>query len=182
MAHIKASGAKALIAWTTGTPVATLLRGVVDAGIDIPVETTNGNLTYPQMKAYAGIMPKDLYFPTAPALAANELPNGPVKRSVLEFINAFKQSGTRPDAGYVAAWDPALLIIDAYKKLGVNASASQMRDYLANLRGWSGINGAYDFRAIPQRGLDSSSVMIVRWDAAKDSWVGMSKPGGVPLK
>jgi branched-chain amino acid transport system substrate-binding protein len=182
MAHIKASGAKALIAWTTGTPVATLLRGVVDAGIDIPVETTNGNLTYAQMKAYAGIMPKDLYFPTAPALAANELPNGPVKRSVLEFINAFKQSGTRPDAGYVAAWDPALLIIDAYKKLGVNASATQMRDYLANLRGWSGINGAYDFRAIPQRGLDSTSVMIVRWDTAKDSWVGMSKPGGAPLK
>jgi branched-chain amino acid transport system substrate-binding protein len=182
MAHIKASGAQALIAWSTGTPIATILRSLVDAGIDMPVETTNGNLTYAQMKAYAGFMPKELYFPAASAFAPDQLPNGPVKRAVTEFVNAFKPTGTRPDSGGVAIWDAALLVVDAYQKLGVGATAAQIKDYLAGLRGWSGINGQYDFRAIPQRGVGASSVLLIRWDPAKDTWIGVSKPGGEPLK
>lgn len=181
MAHIKGSGAPALIAWSSGTPIATILRGIADTGLDVPVETTNANLTYAQMKAYASFMPKDLLFAAPPAVAPDQLPNGPVKRKVMEFIDAFKSTGTRPDIGQALAWDPTFLVIDAYKKLGLNATAAQIRDYLANLRGWVGINGAYDFRAVPQRGVGVKNVVIVRWDPAKETWVGVSKLGGAPL-
>ncbi len=181
MSHVKTSGAQALIAWSTGTPIATILRGIVDAGIDMPVETTNGNLTYAQMKAYASFMPKEFYFAAPPAIAPDQLSNGPVKRKVTDYINAFKSSGTRPDIGQSLAWDPAFLILDAYKKLGLGASAAQIKDYLDNLRGWVGINGQYDFRTVPQRGVGVSNVIMVRWDAAKDTWVGVSKLGGKPL-
>ena len=181
MTHIKGSDAQALIAWSTGTPIATILRGINDTGIDMPVETTNGNLTYPQMKAYAAFMPKELYFPAAAAFAPDQLSDRAVKRKVLDFVDAFKATGTRPDAGYVVAWDPGLLVVDAYKKLGLNATAAQIKDYLAGLRGWVGINGRYDFRAIPQRGVGAGAVIMVRWDPAKESWVGTSKPGGEPL-
>ena len=181
MSHIKASGAQALIAWSTGTPIATILRGVNDAGIDIPIETTPGNLSYAQMKAYASFMPKELYFPAPPALAADDLPNGLMKRKVMDYVGAIKATGTRPDVGYVAAWDPALLIIDAYKRLGAGASADQIRAYIAAVRGWVGINGAYDFHATPQRGLGVNNVIMVRWDVAKDTWTAASKLGGQPL-
>ena len=182
VAHIKASGAQALIAWSTGTPVATILRGLVDAGVDLPVVTTAGNLTYAQMKAYASFLPKEIYFPTVVAFAPEQLPNGPVKRKINEYLNAFKSVGMRPDVGYETPWDPTLLVIDAYKKLGLSATAEQIREYLSTLRGWVGINGQYDFQTVPQRGIGVNNVMLVRWDPTKDTWVGVSSPGGEPRK
>jgi hypothetical protein len=100
----------------------------------------------------------------------------------MEYIAAFKPIGMRPDTGNLAAWDPALLVVEAYKKVGLNATASQLKAYIAGQRRWVGIDGQYDFRAIPQRGVGASSVIMVRWDAAKDSWVGVSKFGGEPLQ
>ena len=41
-----------------------------------------------------------------------------------------------------------------------------------------GIYGKYDFKAIPQRGLDARSVVMARWTPQKNSWVAESEPGG----
>jgi branched-chain amino acid transport system substrate-binding protein len=46
MAKIKTLGAQAMIAWTTGAPIATIFRGIQEVGLDIPVGTTDGNMTY----------------------------------------------------------------------------------------------------------------------------------------
>ena len=149
MTHIKASGAQAMIAWSTGTPIATILRGMLDAGVDLPVEISNGNLTYAQMHAYASFMPKELLFAGMPAFAPDQLSNRAVKRKAMEFLNAFKAStGIRPDTGYMSGWDAGNIVVDAYKKLGLNATATQIRDYIASLRGWVGITGQYDFKAV----------------------------------
>ena len=51
--HIKAANPQVLIAWSTGTPIATVFKGIVQAGLDIPIATTNGNMTYAQMTQYA---------------------------------------------------------------------------------------------------------------------------------
>jgi len=134
------------------------------------------------MKAYAAFLPKQLYFSAPPAMAPDALPNGRVKRALGAYVDAFKPTGVRPDVGHSLAWDPAWLVIDAYKKLGLNATATQIRDYVVGLRGWAGINGQYDFRSIPQRGVRADNVIIARWDTTKDTWVAMSKLGGEPLR
>ena len=43
------------------------------------------------------------------------------------------------------SWDPGMLVISAYRKLGVEAKPEQIRAYLAGVKGWAGINGVYDF-------------------------------------
>ena len=182
MSHIKNSGAQAMIAWSTGTPIATILRGAQDAGIDVPIMISNGNLTFAQMHAYASFMPKELLFTAMAPIAPDALPNGPVKRKVMEYIAAFTATGTRPDTGFLAAWDPAVLVVEAFRKLGTGATAKQIRDFINGQRGWVGIDGTYDFRALPQRGLGPANVIMVKWDPAKDNWVGVSKFGGEPLK
>ena len=35
--HIKAANPQALIAWSTGTPIATVFKGIIQAGLDIPI-------------------------------------------------------------------------------------------------------------------------------------------------
>jgi branched-chain amino acid transport system substrate-binding protein len=179
--RIKAATPQVLVAWGTGTPAGTLFRGVTDAGIELPVYTSAANLTYAQMKAYAAYLPKTLLFPGYPFVAPDQLPKGATKTAVTAFLGAFKPAGVRPDTGQAIAWDAASIVIDALKKLGPNATPAQLRDYVGSLRGWVGIYGPYDFRAIPQRGLGVGGIVVAKWDPAKDTWVGVSKPGGIPL-
>jgi len=182
MAQIKASGAQAIIAWSSGTPIATIFRGINESGIALPILTTSANATYAQMKAYADFLPKELYFSVPPAMAPDQLPNGPVKRAVNIYLDAFKNIGIRPDSSQALAWDASLIVIDAYRKLGTNATSAQIRDYIAGLRGWPGAAGSYDFRAIPQRGVGTTNAVVARWDRAKDTWSAVSRLGGEPLR
>lgn len=178
MAHVKASGAQALIAWATGTPLATILRSAQDVGVDLPILTSSGNLSYSELRGFASFAPRELLFPASPGDAPAELPRGSLRNSVASFADAFKAAGTRPDQGHTLSWDPALIAVEALKKVGLNANAGEIKKYLDTFHNWNGINGQYDFRAVPQRGLGPGNVIIVKWNAATDSWSGVSKLGG----
>jgi branched-chain amino acid transport system substrate-binding protein len=182
IARIKASGADALVAWTTGSPFGTVVRATVEGGLSIPMMTSSGNLSYAQLESYGDFMSDNVLFPGNPGDAPDAVPNGRVKNAAIAFVNAMKAAGIRADQGHTLAWDPALIVVDALRKIGLDATPLQLRDYLMNLRGWDGINGTYDFRAIPQRGVGIGSVIMVRWIKAKDNWIGVSKPGGSPRK
>jgi branched-chain amino acid transport system substrate-binding protein len=181
LTRIKGSGAQATIAWSTGTPAGTLLRSANDAGLAMPILTSNGNLTYNQMKQYAGFLPSELLFPAAPSYAPKEIDDRPTRDAVSAYLAQFTAKGIRPDNGQSLAWDPAQLLVGALRSLGTGATSAQLRAYFDRQRNWIGINGSYDFHAIPQRGLGPSGVVMVRWDAARDTWVGVSHPGGRPL-
>ena len=60
--QIKASGAQAIIAWTSGSPMGTVLKGLVQAGIDLPVGTTDANMTNAQMQQYGAFLPTEMLF------------------------------------------------------------------------------------------------------------------------
>jgi len=165
-----------------GTPAATVLRGLVNAGIKLPILLGNGNLTYAQMETYKSYLPPDVLFAAPPSIAPEQLSRGPVKTAVQNFVGAFKSAGVRPDYSNAWAWDPTMLILSALNKVGLEASASQIADYINGLRSWSGVDGQYDFQKIPQRGVGEDYTVIVRWVAGDNRWIGLSKLGGVPLK
>ena len=182
IARIKGSGAQVLIAWGTGTPIGTVFRGIQDAGLDIPVTVSAGNDIYSEMKQFGAIMPKELISAGPPNIVVDTLPNGPVKNAVRQYIDAFKAAGIRADISQSNGWDPAQIIISALKKLGPNATAAQLKEYLSNLHGYAGACGMYDFRSGDQRGLTASqNLVMVRWDIPKDTWVAVSKFGGAAL-
>jgi branched-chain amino acid transport system substrate-binding protein len=74
-----------------------------------------------------------------------------------------------------------MLLIDALRKLPENVSAAQLREYLANTTSYAGINGVYDFKAVPQRGLSVKNAIVTRWDPARQVWEPVSQATGVPL-
>ncbi|MGA2393781.1 MAG: ABC transporter substrate-binding protein [Candidatus Lustribacter sp.] len=182
IARIKASGAQVMIAWGTGTPIGTVFRAIRDAGLDIPVTVSAGNDIYPEMKQFAAIMPRELISAGPPNIVLDTLPNGQVKDAVRRYVDAFKPLGIRADISEANGWDPAQIIISGLKKLGPNATAAQLKDYVSNLHGYAGACGMYDFRTGDQRGLTASqNLIMVRWDVPKDTWVAISKFGGTPL-
>lgn len=180
LARIRNAGGQALIAWTTGTPLGTVLRGIRDSALDLPILAGSGNVTLAQMKQYSALLPKDLFFPAVPSLVPAQLPAGAIRNAAIQMQDAFKAINVRPDISHAMLWDPAMIIISALRKYGTGMSAAQLRDYVSGLQ-WTGSIGRYDFRAVPQRGIGINYMLVVRWDAAKDNFVAASKLGGAPI-
>lgn len=182
MARIKASGAQALDAWTTGTPFGTVLRGVQETGWDGTVMTNGGNVSKIQMTQYAQFIPRDMILTGGSYMNTTNLPpREQAARTV--FLAAMRDVGIEnPDNSTTGAWDPMLLMIAGLRQLGPGATAPQLRDYILKQRNFAGISGIYDFVArADNRGIDPLSSPIVRWDKASGEFVTVSKPGGLPL-
>lgn len=181
--RIKGANPDAIIAWSTGGPVGTVLKAIHDAGLDVPVGTTDGNMTYAQMTQYAPFLPKELYIP-APEWPKTERRTQPpeVVAAKDTFFKAFAEASIKPDGPSTFAWDPAVVVIEALRKLKPGATADDLRAYLETLQGFAGINGVYDFKAVPNRGVSESNVVMTRWDQAVGTWVVVSEPTGIPYK
>lgn len=181
--RIKGANPQALIAWSTGSAIGTVFKAIGEAALSVPVATTDGNMTYAQMAQYANFLPKELYIPSPEWLpnAPKDAPQAQVEAKNA-FYSAFAGSSEKPDAASSFAWDPAMLVVSALRKLGPSATAQQIRDYLANIQGVAGINGIYDFKKTPQRGVNDSSVYVTRWDPSQKTWVVVSQSRGVPLQ
>lgn len=181
---IKAAKPQMLMVWCTGASMATAFKGIVQAGLDIPVGVNDGNMTFEQMKRYADFLPKQLYIPTSLwAGYGRDLGfEPPVQKALDDFYGEFKAAGLAPDATAALAWGPAMVVVDALRKIGPNASSDQLRSYLVNLKGYAGISGVHDFTNAPQRGLGANDAVVTRWDPAKGSWLPVSKRGGEPVK
>lgn len=181
--RIKGSKPDAIIAWSTGAAIGTVFKAITDSGLNVPVATTDGNMTYAQMAQYEKFLPKNLLIPSPQWLpdSPHDAPQGQVEaKQALEA--AYAGTGIKPDAASSFAWDPAMLVVAALRKLGPSATAGELRTYLAQLKGFSGLNGTYDFTAVPQRGLADMNVYITKWDAEKKTWVVVSGSGGALLK
>jgi branched-chain amino acid transport system substrate-binding protein len=181
LVRLKSANPQAIIVWTTGTPFGTVLRAIAELGIDVPVLSTNGNITYGQMKQYKEFLPKELWFPGAAFLDPSRLADKGVAAAVKTFDDGIIAQGGKPDWGNNDCYDGARLFVEALRKFGPSATPVQVRDYVSSVQNWPGINGRYDFVKEPQRGLGDDSVVMVRWNAAGQSWTALSKPGGAPL-
>jgi branched-chain amino acid transport system substrate-binding protein len=179
--RLKSAQPQAVIAWSTGAAIGTVFKAIIDAGLDVPIATTDGNMTYAQMAQYKDILPKTLYIPSPEWPASDRPVPAEVAAAKVSFFKAFQGADVQPDAAYSFAWDPAVLVVGALKKLGPRATAAQIRDYLTNLKGVAGINGVYDFQKIPQRGLDDSNVVVTEWQKDKGAWQIVSQPKGIPF-
>lgn len=182
MARIKASGAQALINYSTGSPFGTVLHGYTDVGLDVPLVAQPAALNNTVVAQFAAYLPKEFLITgllgDAPAIA----PRGPIRNAIDAFRQAFKRAGVEPDHSMMLAWDPALIVVGAYRKLGPNATGPQINDVIRKLHGWYGVHGAYDFRG-NQTGLGIDSVVMVRWDAAGKTWIPVTGAGtSTPLR
>ncbi|HWE66559.1 MAG TPA: ABC transporter substrate-binding protein, partial [Acidimicrobiales bacterium] len=186
LSKIKASNPQALFIWTTGTPLSTVLKGMQGLSLDsVPTMTTNGNASDKEMQSLSNELPAQLYFPGGPFTIGPQHLTGPAKTQVQAFDSAMKAAGQPvPDEGNALAWDPALILVDALKKLGTSAPAAQIQHYISALNSFAGINGAYNFTdtSIPDnRGLTIQSVYITQWSKANSNWVQASGPAGLTL-
>jgi branched-chain amino acid transport system substrate-binding protein len=179
MARIKSAAPQALVTFTTGTPLGTLLHGYHDAGLDIPISASAGNMIYEQMAQYAGFAPAKLYFNATRGIAPDaNLRPGPIMDAQKVYFAAFKAAHIRPDFASSLAWDPGALLVDALRKLGPGATAEQLHAYIEGLHSWAGIDGIYDFRDQSQRGIGQNALVVYHWDVPAGTFTVASRAAG----
>jgi branched-chain amino acid transport system substrate-binding protein len=181
--RIKQAGAQALISWSTGAPVATVFKGMIQGGLDIPVAPTSANATFSAMSQWQDFLPKQLVLPAPivmPHAGVYKL-DPRVEKAQADMYAALAERKLQPDGMVATCWDAALIVADGLRKIGPNGSAQQLRDYIANLQDFAGVDGIYDFKKYPERGIGEDSAVITRYDIGKKAFVWVSKPGGEPL-
>ena len=181
--RIRASGAQAIIAGVTGTAAATVFKGMIQSGLDIPIEVTSGNESFPQMEVWKDFLPKRLVmssalFPEHDGLLTLDPRIEAAQHAMYAALAAHHLKADNMEA---TSWDAALIVVAALRKLGPSATAEQIREFIANLADFPGIDGIYDFKANPERGLGPDSAIAVTYDPVKKAWVWLTKPGGAPL-
>jgi branched-chain amino acid transport system substrate-binding protein len=180
---IRGAGAQAIVAGVTGTAAATVFKGMIQSGLDIPIVVTSGNESFPQMDAWKDFLPKHLVmssalFPEHDGLLTLDPRIEAAQHAMYAALAAHHLKADNMEA---TSWDAALIVVAALRKLGPNATAAQIRDFIANLADFPGIDGIYDFKASPERGLGPDSAIAVTYDPVKKAWVWLTKPGGAPL-
>lgn len=180
--RILASHPDAVICLQGGTPFGTVLHGLYDAGVKVPVLSSGANLDANQLSQYKSFLPPAMYFNSLLFFGRDALRPGGVRTQVDLLYSAFKDAGLKvnPSSGF--SWDPGLIVVSALRKLGTNVTAEALKNYLLALHGFDGVDGTYDFRRGDNHGLDDLSVIMVTYDAAKNDFTVVSRPGGYPLK
>jgi branched-chain amino acid transport system substrate-binding protein len=182
LTKIKAANSAVFIAWVTGTAAGTVLRGVQDAGITLPVLLSPANMTTPFIKQYGSLLNERMFL-SVPAFYGGTANVGPGTRTAMNLLaTTFRGAAVAPDTVSISAWDPAMLVVDVLRRVGLDAAPVKIRDFLLASKGWMGVNGSYDFQAIPQRGIGQNAAVIVRWDPSRSDFIPTSKLGGVPLR
>jgi branched-chain amino acid transport system substrate-binding protein len=183
IARIKGSGAQAIIAWTTGAPAATVFRGMAQVGLDLPVAPTSGNQTFAAMKQWRAFLPKHLILASAlyPPHAGLLTLDPRVEKAQHAMYAILKKHGLKADNMVATSWDAGLIVVSGLRKLGLSATGAQLRQYIDDLTNFPGVDGIYNFKKRPQRGLGPDSSTVTTYDAKTNEWVWLSKPGGAPL-
>lgn len=181
MSVIKSKNPQALVVWTTGAPFGTVLKSMSALGMsNVPTTTTAGNDAYSELKAFSAYLPKDLYIAMGPQnIPLNDLPSGPVKSQDTTFYNAITAKGGHPGDAYGLSWDPAQLMVQALKKLGVNATAKQILTFMQSLKNVPGIDGEYNTSVSNHRGLSINNLYVATWNG--NSFTPVSGLAGKPL-
>jgi len=179
ISRIAAARPQAILAWVTGTPTGTALHGIHDNGLDVPVMLNAGDIVKKQIADYSSFMPSTVLFPGLLYMTP-ELASPAVRATQTEFTEAFSSQGAAATVPGAFGYEPARVVIEAFRHVGTKATAKQLRDYIETIKGLPSINGLMNFTDGSQRGSSVSGVVIVRWDNQRQTFVPVSKPGGVP--
>ncbi len=178
---IKDSNPQAILVWTVGSPFGTVLQGLSSLGMgSVPIFTSNGNADYGLLGHLSSLVPKSLYFIGEELyMPPSEITNTAVRQQVQTFDTVIQAAGGKPEAGYGLAWSAGSLVIGAIKKLGVQATAPQILQYMQSLKNSPGIYGLLNFSQQNHDGISTQFMHIFHFTGT--SFQPVSHGGGAPL-
>lgn len=159
---------QALVVWATGSGAGVAFKGMGQVGLDVPVATTDGNLTYDFIDRVEDFLPDPLLIPaTRDFWDPAEYPNDEVRELEAKYHDSYEAAyGEQPDFGPGVAYDGVYLVAEALGR--ADGDSAKARTELEQIRDYDGVVGTYNFSREDHRGLTEKDVAIVQ--ATKDGF------------
>lgn len=170
--QVMAAKPQALVVWATGTPAGVAFKDIQQAGINLPVATTDGNLSYAFLKRISGFVPKTLLIPATRDFWWQQSASSSYKKLEKTYHDAYQSKyQQKPDYGPGVAYDAVNVLADAMRHVGTDPA--KIRAYLQKLHGYAGVVATYSFSNSDHRGVGLADVGIVK--AQNGTFVAVSK-------
>jgi branched-chain amino acid transport system substrate-binding protein len=162
LTKIKNTNPDAIIAWVVGQPLGVVFQGINQVGLDIPLLTSHGNLSYGFLSSVASIQPDEFYVPATKDMGLEGLdPSDEQYEKIKTFKERYSaQFNADPGLGSGAAWDALDLLVQAFKEAGTNPD--EVAAYLESIDHHVGVAGTYDLSEEDHRGLGVDDIMMLR--------------------
>ncbi|TAN20392.1 MAG: hypothetical protein EPN30_10430 [Actinomycetota bacterium] len=166
MSVIKAANPQALFVSTTGTPFGTVLKAMHSLGMEnIPTFATSGNALQSELSAFTSILPTHLYLPLGPLYFSPSSLPAAMRPFMTSFDSVISAAGGQPNTGWGLPVDAFLLLVRALRSIGVNATASQLKDYLqSQVHNVPESFGLYNISEADHVGTDGNDVWMGQWN------------------
>ena len=153
---------QAVVVWSTGGAAGIAFKGLQEAGLDVPVGTTDGNLTYAFLDRIAAFLPKTLLIPATRDFWYRQVPGTAAEMTLERDYHHDYQArfGAAPDLGPGVGYDGVMLLAHAIALAHGDRHAAKTA--LESVRGFRGVVGTYSMAADDHRGLDLRDVAVVR--------------------
>lgn len=170
---ISSAQPQALVVWSSGAAAGVAFKGAKEMGLQLPVGTTDANLTYSFLKRVKDYLPETLLIPSTQDFWWRNSDRGPDAQGLeQEYHDGFStRFGAQPDFGPGVAFDAVTVTAQAVGQAG--GDPGRARDVLQNLRDFTGVVGTYSFTPKDHRGLTKNDVAVVR--ASRDSFTYVGK-------
>ncbi|MEX0427722.1 ABC transporter substrate-binding protein [Nocardioides sp. DS6] len=162
LSRIAQARPQALIVWATGAGAGVAFKGLGQVGLDVPVATTDGNLTYDFIKRIKAFLPDPLLIPATRDFWAPSAYSDPKIRDLEATYHQgyVAAHGEQPDFGPGVAYDGVRLVAEALRRS--QGDPVMARTELEHITDFPGVVGTYSFSGDDHRGLTEKDVAIVK--------------------
>ncbi len=155
---MNSAGAGAILKIGLGGTTLTAAKNIKQLGLPTLMLTSLEDLAV--FKPVAAVMGDKFFFVASPAQVVTAVPDGPLKRSINDFLVPWKAKHGDRDPNWAGrGWDAVYLIQAAILK-GDSFAGPKVRDSLESLTGYQGTSGLYDFSPVNHQGITKNPLFL----------------------
>ncbi|OFW55981.1 MAG: hypothetical protein A2W01_04425 [Candidatus Solincola sediminis] len=176
LTNVQTSNPDLVLVWGTNPGPAIIAKRMKDKGMSQPYIGSHGIANQSFIKL-AGDAANGVVFPGGKLLIYKEVldPSSAEYKAIDEFATAYMDRyGEKVDTFAGHGWDAMLIITEALKRAGADATRSELRDAIEETQGVVGSAGIFNYTASDHNGLTPDDLVMV--DIANGQW----EPGQQP--
>lgn len=155
---MNSAGAGAILKIGLGGTTLTTAKNIKQLGLPMLLLTSLEDLAV--FKPVAEVLGDKFFFVAAPAQVVDALPDGPLKKSIADFLLPWKAKYGDRDPNWAGrGWD-AVFVIQAAILQANSFEGPKVRDALENLTGYQGTAGVYEFSPTNHQGVIKNPLFL----------------------
>lgn len=174
LTNVMSASPEVILVWGTNPGPAIIAKRMRDKGIDLPYVGSHGIANQEFIKL-AGEAADGVVFPAGKMLIYEKVlePGSPEYEFIKDFDEAYREAYGEPINTFAGhGWDAILIITEALKRVGPDATPEELRDEIERTEGLVGTAGIFNYSPQDHNGLSPDDLIMVKivnsqWEPAE---------------